>query len=408
MLTREHAIAEFKGGRVVPDRLQRRHHARYADYAERMLAIYRGGIGQTRRALHTAIRTVFAAEPDCPARRIDAFCKLLDDASIYSRDRRGEAAELRRQVFRLAATRHPLVTSVDQLFEHSEVETKAHIAAELCMPWEEIDARLFSDIIEFQRLREFAGFVDGPALLARYNVAQAQAALFDAVEMTVWASEDFKTILRYAKLARLLHSVKREGDDRYVIRLDGPASMLRKTNRYGAALARFLPALLACRGWRMHAVLRVRGREWMKRFDLSPADGLVSQLPSPAEFDSNVEAAFAEQWGDGPRDGWTLVREGEILCREQQVFVPDFVLRHDDGRRVLFEIVGFWTPEYLEDKLQTLRRFSDERILVALVENTRHPALADKIIAEGLPTIRYKTRLTVKSVLAAISASDGA
>ena len=33
---------------------------------------------------------------------------------------------------------------------------------------------------------KFSGYADGPALLARYNVAQVLVALFEAVQMTVW------------------------------------------------------------------------------------------------------------------------------------------------------------------------------------------------------------------------------
>ena len=40
--------------------------------------------------------------------------------------------------------------------------------------------------------------------------------------------------------------------------------------------------------------------------------------------------------------------KAKFLHRGQKVFVPDFVFRHSDGRTVLIEIVGFWTPEYLQ------------------------------------------------------------
>lgn len=399
MLTREHAIAEYEGGRVLPDRLDRRRHAAYAGYAERMLAVYRRGAGRTRRELHADVREIFSHEPDCPTRRIEAFCKLLDEAGVFDSDRRGEAAELRRQVFRLAAGSHPLVSSADRLFGKDERQVKAEIAAALGMSWEEIDGRLFGDIIECHRLREFAGYVDGAALLARYNVAQVQAALFDAVEMTVWARDDFKTILRYAKLARLLHTIRRNGDEGYVMRFDGPASLLRTTRRYGAAMARFLPALVACRGWRMHAVVGRRGGSWVNRLELSPADGLTSHLPPPDEFDSSVEQAFAEKWGNDPREGWTLAREGEILHREQRVFVPDFVLRHADGRHRLLEIVGFWTPEYLDAKLKTLRLFRGEPIVIALADSRRNASFDAQATASGIAILRFKSSLSVKSVL---------
>jgi hypothetical protein len=70
MLTKELAIAEydFHRGRILPDRLTRQSHGQYVDYAKRMLQVYRGGVGRTRRELHRAVYEVFADEEDCPAR----------------------------------------------------------------------------------------------------------------------------------------------------------------------------------------------------------------------------------------------------------------------------------------------------------------------------------------------------
>ncbi len=84
-----------------------------------------------------------------------------------------------------------------------------------------------------------------------------------------------------------------------------------------------------------------------------------------------MEEGFAKKWGDVPREGWTLIREGEILHQGQKAFVPDFVFRHEDGREVPMEIVGFWTPEYLEAKRETLRAFRDRRLLLAVAEGIR-------------------------------------
>ena len=395
MLTRELAIAEydFEKGRVLPDRLTRRSHARYLHYAEQLLNIYRQGTGRTRQELHRAVRDVFAHEEDCPVRRIEAFCKLLDDVSEFHRDSRQQAMALRREVFRMSAAMHPLVRCADQLFENTEANVKQQIAARLGRSWEAIDRDLFADVMDFHRLQEFAGYAAGAALLARYNVAQVQAALFDAVHMTVWAREDFKTILRSARLSGLMHSIRADRDE-YCLRLDGPASLLRETRRYGAGMARFLPALIACRGWRLHAEVRTRRRGWNLSLDLSATDGLNSHLPAPRAFDSRVEENFAARWGVEPREGWRLVREGEILHQAQKVFVPDFVFRHADGRSVLMEIVGFWTPAYLEAKRQTLRRFRDHRILLAVPESTgrQSPELA-------ADAILYKSSLLVKDVL---------
>jgi hypothetical protein len=44
-------------------------------------------------------------------------------------------------------------------------------------------------------------------------------------------------------------------------------------------------------------------------------------LPSPQEFDPSLEESFAKKVGPG-RDGWQLIREGEILHDHQKTFVP--------------------------------------------------------------------------------------
>ncbi len=397
MLTRDLALAEYRDWKLIPDRLTRARHGGYIEYAQQMLDIYRSGVGRTRRELHMAAREIFADEEDCPPRRIDAFCKLLDDVSVYDKDSRGRAAALRRTVFRAAAPEHPLVRKVDRLFEHNESEVKQRIAQGLGRSWEEIDRDLFADVMEFHRLKSFEGYPDAAALLARYNVAQVQVALFGAVSMVVWASDDFKDILRYAKLARLMHTIELAGQGHYCFRFNGPASLLRQTRRYGVAMARFLPALVACHVWKMRAEIRTRRAGRTIWLDLSSDDGLNSHLPPPEEFDSSVERTFAEKWGTEKRDGWQLIREGEVLHRGQKVFIPDNLFRHDDGRTVLMEIVGFWTPEYIEAKLQTLRAFDDRRILLAVSKS------AGQQMGE-LPrgTIVFGSKLSIKDVLAAL------
>lgn len=80
------------------------------------------------------------------------------------------------------------------------------------------------------------------------------------------------------------------------------------------------------------------------------------------------------------------------------MFVSDFVLRHRDGTEVMLEIIGFWTPEYLAAKRETLRRFRRHRLLVAVAEaNVRQGAT----IPEGFLT--YKTALKVEPVLDALN-----
>jgi predicted nuclease of restriction endonuclease-like RecB superfamily len=400
MLTSEQSIVEYRDGRAIPDRLTQAAHRHYRDHAERMLAIYRDGAGRQRRALHKEIEAVFADEPDCPVRRIQAFCKLLDDAAVYRADSAGKASKLRLEVFSRAARLHPLVQTPDRLFEHQEAQAKAELARDLGVPWEEIESALYGDVIAFQQLDSFPGYADAAAFLSRYNVAQLQAALYRAERMVVTATGDLKIIVRYAKLARLLHEIERLGPSTYRITFSGPTSVLHETRRYGVNFARFLPALLACKGWELAAAVQTPWRTKAKLL-ISDADRFTSHLPAPEEFDSALEESFAKKFGPA-RDGWRLIREGDILHDRQTTFIPDFTFRHDSGAEVYLEIVGFWTPEYLEQKRQTLRRFHSHKILLAVPERSlrEDAGVPDNVIV-------YKTALKIEPVLAALEAGLG-
>jgi len=392
MLTSDQSIVEYKGGRAFPDCLTQGTHRHYTDYATRMLSVYQDGIGQPRYQLHRQIEAIFTDEPDCPVRRIQAFCKLLDDAGDYQTDPSGEATKLRLKIFSMAAQFHPLVAQPDRLFESGENDIKARIAETLGQSWEMIEQTLYSDVLDYQRLERFEGYANPAALLSRYNVAQIQACLYKAEQMTVWASEDFKTILRYAKLARLLHEIERVDASTYRLVFSGPASVLNETRRYGVSFARFLPALLACRRWRMTASLKTPWKQPVQ-LALSDKDGFTSHLPPPEMFDSSVEQSFCEKFGN-QRDGWTLIREGDILHHQQKTFVPDFTFCHADGTKVLMEIVGFWTPEYLAGRRQTLRLFRDHKIILAVPEKSLRDgaAIGDNILV-------YKSALKLTSLM---------
>jgi len=394
MLTRELAIATYDGGQIIPDRLTRKANADYLEFAEKMFEIYRSGVGQTRRVLHAKIHGVFEQRLDCPGRRIMAFCKLLDEASEFQHEDRRKIAQLRQSVFKAAAKVHPLVTHRDTLFEGLESEVKRRIASEHGMSWPELHDKLFADLIEYHELKSFQGYQDASALLSRYNVAQTQVVLFDAVRMVVRATRDFKLILRYAKLAKLMYRVVKTSRG-YDFEFGGASSILHSTHRYGTAMARFLPGLLSCQGWSMIATLRARGFRPPIEFRLDDPCGLRSAPVTTDVFDSSVEQRFFEEWGSEPRNGWRLERETEILNNGQTAFFPDFVLVHENGSRVMLEIVGFWTPEYLQDKARVLEQFRNQAILLAIAK-----PLKDKLKTPSeLPVVYFKNRLDPEVVL---------
>jgi len=392
MLTKEQVIFTFKGSEVHPDRLVKSRHQHYLSLAQRMLDIYRNGVGLPRKELHRRIDYAFDEIDDCPPRRIAAFQKLLDEYATYESGKQWNT--VRRKVYALAGDYYPIrIENTGGIFAHDHIEVKTAIAEKLDLPWERIEANLFSDVLHFQKLATFRDDLQPQDLLARYNVAQAQGLLYWATQLDLTVREDHKMVIRQIKLARLIHTIERNQEG-YRIVLDGPASVLQETRRYGSAMARFLPSLLACRDWQFTAHLKLKSNHFRHKFRLSSNSGLKSPIAVAEAFDSNIEECFAKKWGKQRRDGWTLHRETRILSQGQKVFVPDFVLTHDSGCEVLFEIAGFWSEDYWKRKLDTLQVFADVTIILAVPKRYSH-----KLTNANFPVIQYGTAIKLNQLL---------
>ena len=192
-------------------------------------------------------------------------------------------------------------------------------------------------------------------LLDLYNVAQAQALLYRSVEMRLWlepqAPEGFRELFGAIKAYRLIHTVKGSSREGYEVRLDGPASIFQRSQKYGIQMAVFLPALLLCKGWRMRAEIQGR-RGGAAYFDLtSEQTRLRSHYPEITPYENPVVGKLAAAWARGTT-GWTLEPSSVVIDLGDSAFIPDYVLRHaETGAHVFLEVLGFWTPEHLRERL---------------------------------------------------------
>lgn len=418
MLTKELSIAKCVDGQVFPDRLSRTTHAQYVDLAKRMCDVYANGQGSMRKTLHNETQKILESDPECPIRRIGAFCKLLDDRSVFDVGKPKKTALLRQSVFKQAAKLHPLVANVESILDHPQTQAKDQIAAAHNTTWPELEQKLFCDIIDHHRLVKFNYPQDTNELLASYNVAQTQASLLSATKIVIDATGDWKGILRYAKLASLMHRIE-PIEHGYRITLDGPASLLRSTHRYGFQMAKFLPGLLSCSGWSMRATIRpawtnkttatyqTSHRPWILKLD--DQSGLKSNAPIQNLTDSGIEQKLIENWnimkilgqGNPAIAGWDLVREGDILVKEQRVFFPDFTVLTPQGDRILLEIAGFWTQEYQKHKANVLRTFHDTPMLLAIPQSSK-ALWKNHLFSEHHRVIFYRDEVLPGDIIRAI------
>jgi predicted nuclease of restriction endonuclease-like RecB superfamily len=324
------------------------------------IAAYRGQIGRRRGDVRNAARTaLIGLRPD----RVEAIVKLLDDAARYEWPRGARQADRRLRVFDAAAVRYPIQgpeaawSVLEGEFGHAPGSHAEAVGL------------LYPDYPEYHRLVAFPEEYTAEDLRADYDLAQAQALLYDAARIEVDACADLRHIVQYARLSRLLHRVERAADQGYRLTFDGPNSILRRTHAYGVDFAKFLAALVQARNWRMRATIMVRNGWRPATFTLASTDALRSRVPAPRLFDSGLEERFAAKFGE-TRDGWHLSRETLLFEAGERLLVPDFVFRHDDGTEVALEIVGYWTPEYLADKFEKLALVTARVPMIVAVQKT--------------------------------------
>jgi len=188
----------------------------------------------------------------------------------------------------------------------------------------------------------------------------------------------------------------------YAVELTGPAAAyVVRPARYGARLARVVPALARAPGWRLEAEVVRGGRALAFRLDAATAP--FAGAAAPEAYDSAWERALAEEFADRmgaeERRGWTLLREATPVQVGEEVFLPDFTLRHADGREALVEVVGFWTPEYLEDKLRKVEAAGLRNLVLVVYRGLAAGADWERA---GAPVVWFTNKPRVGPVLEAV------
>jgi len=227
---------------------------------------------------------------------------------------------------------------------------------------EEIEEAMFSDLKEEQIIKKFY-YIPPLELIKRYNLSLTQTLLFDALEMLFTISGNYQEVFRKIKYLGLMYEI--EGNE---VKITGPASLFKKTRKYGVSMAKLLPSIINADKWRIKAKIELRREARIYDFELDSDDGIM--LPRYTEqvthFDSEVEERFYNEF-KSLNTGWEIKREPTIIEAGNYIIIPDFGF-YKDGIEHYLEVVGFWTPEYLKKKIWKLKN-AKVNITIAVNEN---------------------------------------
>ena len=378
----------------------------YRETAATLIGLFEDHLGEPKGDLEAAIDELTVADTDYKI--VQGLAKLLKDECDFEQQAAVDPREIRQLLFERANDRYPIVRQPTLGEDTQKLEVYSAVADELGISLEACYRGMYADLDDNKLLVRFADQTvedyesadeststtkltgnskqayDQTAqtvdwLLARYNLALAQAVLYDASKLQIRVWDHFGTVFSYMKLFGLMHRIYPIDGDRdrvsstdlaagYEAELDGPASLFRKSQKYGIRMANFLPALPLCDRWEMSAEILVgESTSDTHQFTLDHTDGLVSHYSTGQQFDSDIERTLARKW-ERANTEWELRREDDVFDLGDEVMIPDFAIEHPDGRRAIIEIVGFWTPEYLASKLAKIRQVEADNFVLAVSE----------------------------------------
>lgn len=434
MLTADLARSRTTAGEITPLFIDP-DDARYRDTASQLIDLFEAHVGERKSDLDTAIDQLTVADTDYKI--IQGMAKLLRDECDFETVAAVEPREIRRRLFERANDSYPVVRQPTLGVDTRKLDVYSAVADNLGISLVECHEGMYADLDANKRLVRFGDQsvesvesddrTNGTTqltdrsdeaykqesltvewLLHRYNLALAQAVLYDATELHIRVWDHFATVFSYVKLFGLMHRIypiDNRGErvsstdlaDGYEAILDGPASLFRQSRKYGIRMANFLPALPHCNRWTCEAkVLADEAADETRQFTLDHTAGLESHYSAGSQFDSDLERTLATKWERATTD-WELYREDDVFDLGTEVLLPDFAIEHPDGRRAILEIVGFWTPEYLDAKLAKLQKADVDNLILAVSE--RLDCTAEDIDLEANRLLWFKTGIHVYDVV---------
>jgi predicted nuclease of restriction endonuclease-like RecB superfamily len=386
--------------------------------AQELQALLHRYLGQPRSRWEEALETFEGTRVDY--QRIRGLARVLTDAATFApRECPLAPRELRALLF----SRGPVFEHPDIFRPLTREDLLIQVAGELSLTPAEVEQALFSDHPGAHLLVNVGPAWTPQKLLQRYNLELARGALYRATEVRIEIYDHYKDCWRFLKLFKIMFEAREIEGGGYEVMLTGPLSDFVETERYGIAFAEFMPAVLLGERWNLQA--RVRhpyARSGSERsgsmiaedssllYRLDQNCGLQSHYRQGRTYDSALERNFASEFTDfeekfgSERGKWRLAREDQVLVLDGSVMIPDFSLTHsqDEQRRILIELVGYWSPRYLKTKIAKVRAAQCPNLLLLVYENLK--VTRDDFGNIPGEIIFFKEKPVIKEIMAAVEA----
>ena len=222
---------------------------------------------------------------------------------------------------------------------------------------------LYGDVKSMRRITPPPKDLSAVSILHRANEIMIKQYISNALWLELEVSDNSRRVIRqiqwkglvWAPVARTVEKNNpMDSAEAIKIHISGPLSLLSSTKLYVNALCSMLPVL----AWNEKFVLDIftERHGTIRKFRYRPDAGM-RYGKEPKLFDSKVESRFFKEFCKIEQN-WDIVRESEPVKTSAGLFFPDFSFIHkQSGQKCFLEIVGFWRPEYLKQKIAKINAF---------------------------------------------------
>ncbi|MBI4953615.1 MAG: DUF790 family protein [Myxococcales bacterium] len=415
MLTGELVRTRRQGELVVPRYLDKAARVRLLPVATELVAVLAASHGQKRAHIEAALDAVACRPADRPI--VLGLRKLLLDRAELAPEPGLDPELVRARLFGAAARVRRELAPLEPFVRERVV---AGVAAELGLAPEALEARLFADLRQNERLVGLRPLAP-EALLFRYDLALAQGVLVHSTRVALdFAGEQpeaVRGLFRAARFHGLLHQIVGDEARGYRLEVDGPLSLFGAVQRYGLALALFLPSVLRLGHFELLAELRWGLRKERALFRLTPKDGLAAPgagaargASEPRRLAPHLEelcrrfVALGSAWTVEPAER-VIALPGERVC------VPDLVFRRAaapgaPAAEIYLEAFGFWSRQAVWQRLEAVERGLPCKLLLAVGKQLR---VSEDLLddSDRAALYVYRESLLPKAVLAKLDGLAG-
>jgi predicted nuclease of restriction endonuclease-like RecB superfamily len=355
--------------------------------AIKLINAYKHGVGKKKMTLKKVAGTL--EDEGYDYHLVRGLSLLLDRRSAFKCASQADPAALRQKLFQATGKTGPATTPE----QRKAIIEK--LAAQLGISGRELEDVMYADLESELILQDFKP-VAAQDLLEKYNLSLSQTLLFDSTELRFTVSGNWQKIFFKTKRLGLIYDAYKDGE--IWVKIDGPASLFKLTRRYGTAIAKLLPTIVATPKWTVEAKILWKFTNEIYTFRLEnwKHSSLFGEKQIAEAFDSAVEEDFANRF-TALRLGWQLKREPEPVIVGKHVLIPDFSFERE-GAKLYMEVVGFWTAEYLARKIEKLRQ-TRENMLVAVDENLACERLSKIEKQRSLNIIYYRNKIPLPPIL---------